>query len=248
MERNGSQDRTEEKISRLLSGLPVAEAPEDFEGSVRSRIAELRASRSDRPVFWLAVKFAGPMLLLVIIGAFLIFSDDSSLNVGMVPPVGAPRVGSADLSVDEPSNAAPISGGNLTRQSMPNRDATLPKTEPGSQEKALSPDDTTRFPPGVDPRRAVPTNQRPPTGGQISPSAILGMLGIGTACSDAGCKVVSIQPNSLASKIGLEVDDLIEAIDDRRIVAGRSFEGSVSVSSLLVLRAGKRSTVRVSGR
>ena len=248
MGKNGSQDHTEEKLYRLLGGLPVAEAPEDFEGSVRSRIAERRAFRSDRPVFWLAVKFAGPMLLLVIIGAFLILSDDNSLNAGMVPTVAAPPVGSADLSVDEPSNAAPSNGGNSTRQSMPNRNATLPQAEPGSQEKALSPDDTTQFPPGVDPRRAVPTNQRPSTGGKISPSAILGMLGIGTACSDAGCKVVSIQPNSIASKIGLEIDDLIEAIDNRSIGAGKSFEGSVSVSSLRVLRAGKRSTVRVSGR
>jgi hypothetical protein len=241
--------KDEESVSRLLSSLPATEAPENFEAMVRTRVAERRGSRpGGRPIFWLVLKFSAPMLLLVLLGGFLVISDSGSLNLGMVPPVEAPGVGSADLSFDEATNVVAVNTGNSSRQSLPNRNAVKSETGPSSEEKALTPDDTTMFPPGVDPRRVAPTNQKPPTGGQISPTSILGMLGIATDCSNSGCRVVSIQSNSLASKIGLEVDDLIEAIDDRRIGAGRSFEGEVSVSSLRILRGGKRSTIRVASR
>jgi len=232
MEETRSQDQEEGTISRLLGSLPTAEAPENFEAMVRSQIADRRQTEpSGRPVLWLALKFALPMLLLVFLGAFLIVSDDSSLNVGMVPPVDSPGVASVDLEEKSPANELAVNSRNARQQPV-NRNAEVPKNSPSSEEKALSQDDTTMFPPGVDPRRVA---------GKVSAPEILRMLGIEVSCSNAGCKVVSIQANSIASKLGLEKGDLIEAIDGKRIGAGSTVEGKVS--SLGIVRAGKRSTI-----
>lgn len=250
MEEMRSQDQEDERVARLLGSLPAADAPENFEAMVRSRIAGRRPSESlTRPVFWLALKFAAPVALLMFLGAFLALSDDSSLNVGLVPPIDAPGVASADLTGDEPENTLALNPGNSSRR-LPQNSRNVERSGTGqpSQDEALSQDDTTIFPPGVDPRRALQTNQSTPAGGSISASAILSMFGIATSCSDAGCTVVSIQPNSLASKVGIESGDLIEAIDDRRIRAGSSFEGSVNVSSLRIVRSGKRSTIVIGSR
>lgn len=246
-----SQDHEQEKVARLLGRLPTTEAPENFEAMVRTRIAERRSADSlGRPAFWLAVKFASPMILLLLLGVFLIFSDESTINVGMVPPIEAPSIASAEFAEDPPSNAIAENRGNSSRPVMsPDRDSRQQRGEQGgSQERSLDQDDTTMFPPGVDPRRANSTTQVPPSGGQISPSAILSMFGISTACADVGCAVVSVKESSIASRVGIAPGDLIEAIDDRQINARTSFAGSVTVSSLRIVRAGKRLTVVLSPR
>lgn len=234
MEETRSNDNEEEKVTRLLGGLPAVEAPENFEAMVRSQIAERRNSEpSGRPVFWLAMKFALPMLLLVALGAFLIISDESSLNVELVPPVESPSIASVDLEEKLPSKDLAVNSQNdSVRSPQVNRNSEVPKTAPSLEEKALSQDDTTMFPPGVDPRRVA---------GKVSAPAVLRMLGIEVSCSNAGCEVVSIQQNSIASNLGLEQGDLIEAIDDKRIGAASMVEGSVT--TLRIVRAGKHSTI-----
>jgi hypothetical protein len=244
MEDVTSQDHTEEQMSRLLRELPAAEAPENFEAMVRSRIAERRpVDRVGRSAFWLAVKFAAPMVLLLVLGIFLVLSDDGSLNVGSIPPVEAPGVASANLSSQEPPPN--ITAVNAVRQSPPlNRNSRQPQTGSPSQDIALSTDDTTLFPPGVDPRKATRTNERP-SSGRISPITILSFIGITSACTPTSCQVRAVQPGGLAERSGVQVGDMIEAIDERPIGSNHIVSGEISVRSLRVKRDGKPLTIRL---
>lgn len=242
-----SQDHNEEQISRLLRDMPAAEAPENFEGMVRTRIAERRSfDRTGRPVFWLAIKFAAPMVLLLAFGVFLILSDDGSVNVEMIPPVDAPAVASANLSFDE--TPVKVSEVNNLKQSPPlNKNAEQRPVEPPSQDKALSPDDSTRFPPGVDPRKATRTNEMP-SAGRVAPISILSFIGITSACTPVSCQVRAVQPGGLAERSGVRVGDLIEAIDDRPIDSTHTFSGGISVRSLRVKRDGTPITISLNVR
>lgn len=242
-----SQGHNEEQISRLLRDMPAAEAPENFEGMVRSRIAERRAfDRPGRPVFWLAAKFAAPMVLLAAFGVFLILSDDGAVNVEMISPVDAPEVASANLSFDDtPVSVAAV---NNLKQSPPlNKSAEQRPVEPPSQDKALSSDDTTRFPPGVDPRKATRTNERP-SAGRIAPTSILSFIGITSACTPVSCQVRAVQPGGLAERSGVRVGDVIEAIDDRPIDSTHVFSGGISVRTLRVKRDGLPLTIALNVR
>jgi hypothetical protein len=249
MEEIRSKDQKEETISRLLGSLPTAEAPENFEAMVRSQIADRRpAESSGRPVLWLALKFALPMLLLVFLGAFLIVSDDSSLDTGMVPPVDSSSVPSMDLDEKVPSNDVAVNSRNESGRPQPvNRNAEVPKTTPPSEVKALSQDDTTRFPPGVDPRNATKTNKRP-SPGRISPISILSFIGITSACSPVSCQVRALQAGGLADRAGVRVGDVVEAIDQRPIDSTHLFSGEVAVRTLRIRRDGKQLTISLTVR
>jgi membrane-associated protease RseP (regulator of RpoE activity) len=242
-----SQDQNEVQISRLLRDVPAVEAPDNFEAMVRSRIAERRpVERVGRSVFWLAVKFTAPIALLLAFGVFLILSDDDSLNLGMIPPVDAPGVASANLGIQEtPVNITAV---NNVRQPLPlNRSNELRPTEPASQEKALSPDDTLLFPPGVDPRKATRTNERP-SAGRVAPISILAFIGITSACTPSSCQVRAVQPGGVAERSGVRVGDVIEAIDERPIDSTHGFSGEVRVRSLRVRRDGKPLTISLNVR
>lgn len=242
-----SQDHNDEQISRLLRDMPAAEAPDNFESVVRSRIAERRSvGRVGRPVFWLAVKFAAPLVLLLAFGVFLVLSDDGSLNVEMVPPVDAPAVASANLSIDEtPVNVIAVN--NLKQSPTPNRNSEQRAIEPPSQDKAVSPDTSTMFPPGVDPRKAIPTNNRP-SDGRIAPISILSFIGITSMCTPVSCQVRAVQPGGLAERSGVRVGDVIEAIDDRPIDSTHVFSGGISVKTLRVKRDGTSLTISLNVR
>lgn len=242
-----SQDHNDEQISRLLRDMPAAEAPDNFESMVRTRIAERRAvGRVGRPVFWLAVKFAAPLVLLLAFGIFLVLSDDGSLNVEMIPPVDAPAVASANLSFDEtPINVTAV---NNLKQSQPlNRNAEQGPIEPPSQDKAVSPDDTAMFPPGVDPRKATRTNEKP-SAGRIAPISILSFIGITSVCTPVSCQVRAVQPGGLAERAGVRVGDLVEAIDDKPIDSTHTFAGGISVKTLRVKRDGVPLTISLKVR
>ena len=242
MEEVRSQDHNEKQVSRLLGKLQAAEAPENFEAMVRSRIAERRpVDGGGRSVFWLVLKFAAPMVLLVVLGIFLVQIDDGSLNGELIPSVDAPGVVSANLSSQEtPSRITAV---NAVRQSPPlNQSSRQLQTGSPSQDIALSPDDSTLFPPGVDPRKATRTDERP-SSGRISPVTILSFIGVTSACTPTSCQVGALQTGGLAERSGVRVGDVIEAIDERPIGSNHTVSGEMSVGSLRVKRDGKRLTI-----
>ena len=240
-----------EEVTRILAGLRAVEAPENFEGSVRARIAERRTVRSaTRPSLLLAAKFAIPMLLLMLLGAFLIVSDDRALNTEMVPAIADEAVEAAnlgDVQVAAPRSAGTPFADTVVAESAINRNArtTRPDPQGGSQDMALSQDDTTVFPDGVDPRNAKITNAKPPNAGGISPLSILSFIGISGGCTPVSCKVNSVRPASLSAKAGIQSGDVVMAIDDRSIDSFRDSRGAVTVRSLTVVRNGETQKIPI---
>ncbi len=238
----------------MLAGLKAVEAPEGFEGAVRTKIAEGRRDSSiTRPTLWLAAKFALPLVLLLLLGGFLIVSSDGDVNVEMIQPVGESKTSVAQLDIAEPTSPAVATAANgsslrnASVQSDRNSQTQVNQPQGGSQDLALSPDNTTVFPTDVDPRRSPITNSRPPMGAPISLASVLSMIGISSTCSSAGCLAMKVQEGSIAAIAGIQDGDLISAIDGRPINSG-GISGQFSMSEITLIRAGKKMTFSIARR
>ena len=246
--------KDEEEISRMLASLKTFDAPEDLEGRVRSRIARRREENSlSRRTWYLVAKFAFPMLLLVVVGGFLIASNERELSLELVPPVGDET---RDVAVIEDQISGPSSIANANNvnsgiaQAPLNRSGVNPRpaSQAGSEDIALSPDDSIVFPDGVDPRKAAVVNGQPPSEGQIAPTSVLAMLGISAQCNSNGCVTKSVREGSLAALAGIENGDLISAIDGRPINESTRIAGRFTVSELTLIREAKKMTVSIARR
>jgi hypothetical protein len=241
--------KDEEEISRMLASLKTVDAPEDFEGGVRSRIAKRRDEPAlSRPSLLLVAKFAFPMLLLLAVGGFLIVSDSGTLKADMVPPVGnqTHEVAVFDETRSGPSVPdMPITNRNSAtaqaiNRSGPNSNAVK---QNNSQDQGLSQDNTTVFPDGLDPRNAKRTGTQPPPRRPISPISLLSMMGILSACTPQSCQVREVSESSLAGKAGVHVGDIITKIGDRPIDSFHST--SFEVRSIEVVRDGKSINISI---
>ena len=249
--------RDEEEISRMLASLKTVDAPEDFEGGGRTRIANGGEEPSlSRPSLLLVAKFAFPLLLLFAVGAFLLVSDNPPLNADVVPPVGGevPHVAVFDEPASE-STVATTTNLNTGKAQVPSNsgNSRATQSDPQSQgssmdDQALSPDDTTIFPDGVDPRKARITNSQRPSGGQISLTGLLSTIGISASCSSAGCAATDVREGSVAANAGIQAGDQLVALDQQTINASTSLKGSLSVSTITLIRDGKRMVVSIGRR
>lgn len=241
--------KDEEEISRMLASLKSADAPKNFDGGVRSRIAERRDAPLSRPSLLLVAKFALPMLLLLVLGGFLIVSSERELSEDMVPPVAD---GKLDVAVigDGQTGSSGISNTNNANSSIAqvpvNRSGgnSRPVSQGGSEDIGLSSDNSMVFPDGVDPRNATITNGKPATGTSISSASVLLMIGISSNCSSTGCVATAVREGSIAATAGIQNGDLISAIDGRPLSA-RGIEGQFTVSELTLVRSGKRMTISI---
>lgn len=241
--------KDEEEISRMLAGLKAVDAPENFEGGVRSRIAMRREQPSlSRPSLFLVAKFALPLLILLGVGGFLIVSDNGTLQGDMVPPVGDGTKQDVAVFDDPPSGAgAPQTTGVNTVVAQVNRSGTNSRAVQPSQDQGLSQDDTTVFPDGVDPRKARVTNGQRPTDGQISLASVLNMIGISASCSAVGCVATEVREGSVAANAGVRAADLLVALDQQPINAATSLKGG-SVNTITLVRDGNRMAVSIGRR
>lgn len=246
--------RDEEIVSRMLASLNAVDAPDNFEGEVRSRIAQRRDGfASSGPTVWLVAKFALPMLLLLLVGGFLIILNEQELSRDLVPPMDN---GTHDVAVIEESGSGDsriTSGSNVNtsaaRAAVSRGQRTAPKlSQGGSEDIALSHDDSTVFPDGVDPRKATITKGNHPGGGSISPADVLSMIGISSNCSPVGCVANAVRQGSLAAAAGIQSGDVISAIDGRPINSSSGINGKFTVSELTLIRSGKKMTVSIASR
>ena len=246
--------KDEEEISRILASLKTVDAPEDFEGGVRERIAGRREETSlSRPSLILVAKLAFPLLLLALVVGLLFVSNERELTGDLVPPVGGTthQVAAIDDTRSSPSGISDTSNLNSGIVQVPAHRGSVnsrPAPQGGSDDIALSPDDSTVFPDGVDPRKARVSNVQPPSGGQISPASVLAMLGISVECNSIGCIANSVRAGSVAARAGIENGDLISGIDGSPINSSTTIAGKFTVSELTLIREGKEMIVSIARR
>src|SRR5882757_9958101 len=74
MENEEQKIYEDEPVSKLLGGLKRVEAPNDFDFRVKARIAA--GKPADRSASWLpaSVRYAVPLVLLVLVGGYIAFN------------------------------------------------------------------------------------------------------------------------------------------------------------------------------
>lgn len=250
-------------VRALLSGIGRVDAPADFEQTVRRRISQGQGvSMSRRTVFLLALKFAAPAIVLLVLGGFLVFFNNKAPDIAQFPEVIDTFSNAGNQKAAEPANeqafrtsdrpVEPVTGnGNaaINKPASP-KPGTKPKNTElggGSEDLAVNAASGPLYPPGLDPNpKNIPTD--PPAHGSVSLTSILEFLGIESACSSAACRVVSVRPASMAEKNGVQKDDLIYAIDGRPINTDQGYSGRIEFRSLGVNRGGRTITINLGSK
>lgn len=251
----------DEKISGLLAALPRVEAPNDFDFRVRARIAAAPRSINAGTRIPMAVRYAFPLVLLLLLGMYFVFDRFYPAGSASVPPVAEDRPGipppqtlpqSNDGNV-QPDNET-LAGGKVSRTPEAvnpgsNTPAT-PKTSLNSRppEKVStggSFDETSnikraKFPKGFDPNRKPTAKPRDfdQTSGE-SAKDVLSLIGIDGRYSESSWTVGNVRAHSTAERAGVKTGDVVEAINDEPISEKTSFHGAFTGKSLKIRREGR---------
>lgn len=248
---NGQEDT---EVSAALGRLGKVIAPARFEANVRSAIeARSQPSFFNTPGFLLGLKFAVPAIVLLFLGAFLLFSTGGVDNDQIAVSEPAAQPAATDVApvvpASEPPSAGQVNnvvaeGGQVNTQVPVNRTPRGSRTSGngqefrgGSRDFALSPDNTSIRPKVVDP------DQKPVTAsptGSVTAETILSKMGIDSKCIEKGCNAVSVRSASIGGRSGVKEGDVIEAIDGKPVDAGTEFKGNVIIRNITVRRDGKQ--------
>jgi len=241
---------TEEKDERLREVLRDSKdfkVPDGFVNGVFEK-AEARRSKS----FSIGYRFAIPAVAVTaLIIAFLgmpFFSGNKAPEVA--------DKGLVDIPNQSVPNASPQSNPTIVEPNALEGNPTL-KNPSNAQSQNPIPDDeetelrTEAVKPAPQVRLgagAKSSSSNPSVGGAaIKPEIILSILGVDCEFEDNGWKVKSVTPQSVASKAGVKVGDVIEAVNDVALTKDGVFLRSLSVDRVVVRRAGARSTLRLAG-
>ena len=72
----------------------------------------------------------------------------------------------------------------------------------------------------------------------VQAQTFLNVFGMNGAFGDAGWKVESVTPDSLAARSGVKTGDVIEAMNDQALTEKTTFNGKYNAKSLRVRRDG----------
>jgi hypothetical protein len=256
-------DRDEAAVKRLVAELKHIEAPANFDRRVMSRIAG--GAPAKRSFFGMpALAYAAPLaLLLLLVGTFFLFR--SYQHPGSLEPTVANNSPNPDRPADaalaqagvNPSTQDPTTVARTegeTPQRADNADRRQPKvpviTNSNQKRGPRSGDFTLRQTQIIRPQEFDNPN---PTGvnrndvnadASIAVSSILDSVGV-TAEYANGWRVKGVHANSPALRSGVEVGDVIIALDDRDISSATDLKGSVVVRSLKIERGGAVKTIRL---
>jgi len=242
------RDGMEERIEELLGGLQKVDAPLGFEERVMRRITGSGSGeRSRGPALLLALKFAVPAAVLLLMGAMFLFFGGREPDVASVPPVPEGQIvtpHSEELSQTTETASLGSSSSDQTPRSPKasasrrSNGSTGPRTGVNSEDIAVQGPGETFTPPGLDARVPnVDPSTVPPGGGNIRD--VLSFIGISADCGRDGCRVTSLSNGSLADRAKLNVGDRIVLIDGRPINDSTSFSGPTSFKSFQVVRGGR---------
>lgn len=249
---------TDDGISRLLSGMKRVDTPKDFDFRVKARIAAGRPAA--RPAFGLpaAARFAVPLILLVLVGAYFGFNAFYADRYADVPAVAETT---PTISIPPPSNDGdgivtpphgtideragvkkPVeinnSNGETTVKKTLNVNPATNRSGGGSYEESIR-EGKKIYPRGIN------SNGKPPINtnnlehdAQIPVKDVLSLIGVKGAFSSSGLKVASA--DGIGGRSGVKAGDVIEAIDGQAVTEKTLFGSKFSGKSLSVLRNGER--------
>jgi hypothetical protein len=242
----------EQNVSRLLSNLKRVDAPTDFDFHLKARLAN--ASPGDyRPVkLFPVLKYALPLALFLFVGAaFVLTNSYTGVNVSVVESPDAPVT---SIGVNSEQAQQTVVNNNPTRANTPEvvaeqtKEPKVPRSKPGTRDLPGGGSYDSTGNKAKDPISApiiADSNsnsvRNPGNPGPSIPLQFRQMLmSLGIDASDAGdktWKVMRLARDGIAERSGLQVGDMMEAIDDKPITP--LYDGSFSVKSISVRRDDK---------
>ncbi len=254
----------EEKISRLLSAMKRVEAPKDFDFKVRARIAAGRPA--ERPAFGIPalVRYAVPLILLILIGVYFGFNAFyPNKNIGvpevadskppMVVPQAAPPSNEIAVVAPAPSVASSPDRAAVKKTEMPNitvAETPLKKSIAINKPAGESYVEGSRQPTILLPRD-VNANSRPAANTksmdppmQSRAGQMFSLFGISGTLEKGGWRVSSVGPDTLAGRSGVKAGDVIEAINNQS-VDKVTFNGKFDGQSLRVRRGSETIQIKL---
>jgi C-terminal processing protease CtpA/Prc len=94
----------------------------------------------------------------------------------------------------------------------------------------------------------VSANAATPASAVLGVAQILRILGIEARYGASGWKVTSVATDTMSDRAGVKMGDVIEAIDDRKLGEKTTFDRTISIKQLNVLRGGTRVKIVIGGR
>lgn len=255
--------KDDQSVADLLGSLPRVEAPANFDARVRSQIAEGRpASRTA----WLIPSVAAVSLCSIVLAAvafvYLSTSDPQLADVAQpenvpVAESESPNPQFAMTREDESANVIKQPGVSETpapeivaeKGGSPVRS---PKTSDsneggGSYRTGLAETKAPIVPIGMPTPGATPeANVRPPGPiNKVSAREVLQLIGLNAEFRNDGWHVKKVAENSLAGRSGVRDGDVIEAIDDVKVIGNTTFDSGFNGKNLTILRNGNRETISI---
>ncbi|MGC2238311.1 MAG: hypothetical protein WA584_19310 [Pyrinomonadaceae bacterium] len=259
LEENEILSGDEEKICEMLGSLQCVDAPKDFDFQLKARITgaapqDFRAAPRLFPI----LRFAAPLGLAIIVLAVVVINGLYSFDNNSVPTVAGNYVRQSPEKVNSPAVSQPdtVAMTETTPQAanteifpaiavnsakpekrMFSRDSELA----GNTKKPKNSDAQTKNNGGSlvqssgNPGVLLPNGFSP--NNSYSVKEILSINGIEADFSNKKWKVRAVVQNSIAERSGVKVNDVIEAINDRKLSAETiNSEGRLNVNKLTVAR------------
>jgi len=249
-------DADHKKVSAMLSALPRAEAPANFEFRVKAGIAKGSPSQF---AFLPLLKTAAPLALILVALMFGIFYyERPSDQINNVALSGPPAPAAAP---SEPAPAPSLPAAVIPRVSEPvqaeravvepnriseRRRVSVPqnRSQGGSVDRIIHQANVI-MPPGFE--SANPQNRNANTAAPSTTGTpvrdVLGMFGIDGDFGDGGWRVRSVKENSFGSRTKIAAGDVIESIDGQSVKSETRLKSGAK--TFTVRRAGNLITLPV---
>ena len=251
-------DADEARIAELLAGLKRVEAPANFEFRLKAKLANAERPQPRTRFIPAFVRYSAPLAVMAVVGTAFYLNSPTSPDAPVVQTAGVvPQIEKVQEVAAAPAVPGPVKVEDQTpaRTRVPSINASLRKpveprgTQANSPEKAANGQGSTVrtlnqpkifLPRGLD--ASVPANVTPEDAGVkklFTAGDVLPELGIDAGYSEAGYTVKSVKSNSPAERAGVKAGDLLEAIDENRLVKGTVFKGDFNGRTIKVRRDGK---------
>jgi len=253
-------DADSQKVAAMLSALPRAEAPANFEFRVKAGIANGSPSRFAVFPF---LRTAAPVALTALAVTFGVLYYERPTGTGIAPINNMSMSGSIlTPAQNEPVPAPSSNVATPSRESSPSRTERATVDSPrnsvmrrttatssshnrdqgGSVDRIIHPANVI-MPPGFE--SANPQNRNANTAVISSTDTpireVLGMFGIEGDFADGGWKVRSVKENGLGSRAKIAAGDVIESIDGQPVKGETKLKGGAK--TFTVRRGGKTVTL-----
>jgi hypothetical protein len=254
-------DHDDEGVSRLVGGLPRVDAPANFDRRVMTKIAEGETAPQRFFGLPVALAYATPLLLVLVIGVAVFISTRKPETAGPIVvatntqhtqaveqqrieaplPPEQKNIVTSDPS-GPPSTAVAVTSG---RSTAPKQIRPTKATGGSSADYALS-NKATLLPQGISPNPNRTTANKEDVQSPMSVSAkeALTMLGI-SADYQNGWKVLSVGENSAAGHSGVKAGDVVIALGQTELAPDTVFRSKTEASSIRVKRDGSELTLPI---